>query len=129
MIASRQYSTSSLDQWGLGFYNNRYAWIINSATAGTRVLYGSTAPIGQWIHVAGVYDGSTTRLYVNGAQTASSALTGAIRRDTARPVYIGGNQNTTSTGAPQQFFRGRIDDLRIYGRALSAAEIQALATP
>src|SRR4029450_9162361 len=33
---------------------------------------------GQTYHVVGTYDGSTQRLYVNGAQVASTALTGAI---------------------------------------------------
>jgi chitodextrinase len=71
-----------------------------------------------WTYVAATYDGAALRLYVNGIQAASVAGTGAMPSST-QPLRIGGN----SMGS--QWFRGRIDDVRVYNRALSASEIQS----
>jgi chitodextrinase len=68
-----------------------------------------------WTHLAATYDGATLRLYVNGVQSASVPGTGAMTSST-QPLRIGGNSLS-------QWFRGRIDDVRIYNRALSASEI------
>jgi hypothetical protein len=57
------------------------------------------------------------QLYVNGVQVASRAQTGAIATST-NPLQIGGDSFYG------QYFAGRIDEVRIYNRALSVAEIQ-----
>jgi hypothetical protein len=81
-------------------------------------LYG-TSPLtaNTWAHLAASYDGATMRLYVNGVQVASRAQTGAIATST-NPLQIGGDS------IYGQYFAGRIDEVRIYNRALSAAQIQ-----
>jgi fibronectin type 3 domain-containing protein len=87
---------------------------------GTARWIDGTAPVsaGVWTHVAGTYDGTTQRLYVNGAQVASLALSGSITTSTS-PVKIGGNAIWS------EWFTGLIDEVRIYSRALSPAEIQS----
>jgi Concanavalin A-like lectin/glucanases superfamily/Bacterial Ig domain len=76
-----------------------------------------------WSHVAATHDGATVRLYVNGVERASAAAAGTIAIS-ASPLRIGGN------AVWNEWFGGRIDDLRIYDRALSAAEIQGdMTTP
>lgn len=83
------------------------------------MLFGTAAlPVNTWTHVAATYDGTTQRLFVNGTQVASRAQTGAAAVTTG-PLRIGGN------GVYGEFFQGRIDEVRIYNRALSAAEIAA----
>ena len=79
---------------------------------------GSAMPLGQWSHVAIVFDGTQASFYVNGALVSTRPVSASI---TARGngLRIGADANT------QQFFKGAIDDLRIYRRALTAAEIQA----
>jgi hypothetical protein len=73
--------------------------------------------------LASTYDGSFLRLYVNGVQVAQLARTGTLEVN-GSPLRIGG------TTYPNEFFAGLIDDLRIYDRALSAAEIQQdMVTP
>ena len=72
----------------------------------------------QWIHLAGTYDGTRQRLYVNGAEVASLPASGPIT-ESAGPLRMGGN------GVWGEYFAGRIDEVRIYNRALSVAEIQA----
>jgi chitodextrinase len=71
-----------------------------------------------WAHLAVTYDGATVRLYVNAVQVASRAQTGAIATST-NPLQIGGDSIYA------QYFAGRIDEARIYNRALSVAEIQS----
>ena len=69
-----------------------------------------------WAHLAATYDGATMRFYVNGVQVASRAQTGAIATST-NPLQIGGDSIFG------QYFAGRIDEVRIYNRALSASEV------
>ncbi len=75
-------------------------------------------PQDQWSHVAATYNGSTLRLYVNGVQVTSQSRTGNLLT-TSLPLRIGGNTYAS------EFFQGRIDDVRIYNRALLATEIQS----
>ena len=83
----------------------------------------SSLPVGVWSHLATSYDGATLRLFVNGVQVASRAVGGAITND-AGPLRIGGNAIWA------EWFAGRIDEVRLYNRALSAAELQAdMANP
>jgi hypothetical protein len=76
---------------------------------------------GQWHHVAGTYDGSELRLYVDGKLDASAKTQGAINVNTY-PVYIGENAEH-----PGRAWHGLIDDVRLYNYALSNAEIKALS--
>ena len=94
------------------------------AGGGVRSLPGGTRlTAGTWVHLASTYDGTTMRLFVNGVQVASQAQTGAITA-TTNQLRIGGS--TTMS----QYFDGRVDEVRIYARALTAAEIQTdMATP
>ena len=92
---------------------------LSLATRDGQVLHTGAAiiPANAWTHVAATYDGTTPRLYVNGALTPSGGPNdgGAIVTITDQPLEIG--------GAPGEWLAGRLDDLRIYGRALAAREV------
>jgi hypothetical protein len=84
-----------------------------------RELNGTAAvAVNTWTHLATTYDGTTQRMFVNGTQVATRAQTGSMPASTGA-LRIGGNNVWT------EWFAGRIDDVRIYRRALTAAEIQA----
>jgi hypothetical protein len=74
-----------------------------------------------WTHVATVYDGTRQILYKNGVSVYSREQTGAIGSNSSR-LLIGARGSTT----PSYFFGGRIDEVRIYDRALSESEIKAV---
>ena len=74
--------------------------------------------LSTWTHLAGTYNGSTLTLYLNGVSIGTLATTGAITTSTGG-LKIGGNSLWP------EWFQGDIDEVRIYNRALSAAEIQA----
>jgi len=87
-------------------------------TSGERGVGGSWAlRRNGWSYFAGTYDGVTLKIYVDGTLVSSQAVAGAIRTSTG-PVRIGGNS------VWGEYFQGRIDEVRIYNRALSPAEIQ-----
>ena len=83
-----------------------------SEAAGT-----SNIPLNTWTHLAATFDGGSLRFYVNGSLVRTVARSGAIQTSSS-PLRIGGN---TIWG---EYFRGLIDEVRIYNRALSATEIQ-----
>ena len=78
----------------------------------------SLRQVTSWVHLAATYDGAIQRLYVNGTQVSSRAQSGRMMVSSS-PLYIG------RSGVWSEYFKGRIDDVRIYNRALSASEIKA----
>jgi hypothetical protein len=81
-------------------------------------------PLDTWTHIATTYDGARQRFYVNGVLAATRAQSGPIAVGNGA-LRIGGNNSFTG-----EFYSGLIDEVRIYNRALSAAEIAAaMMTP
>ncbi|MBI3948667.1 MAG: LamG domain-containing protein [Armatimonadetes bacterium] len=92
-----------------------------SIQAGRAATWDEAFP-GGWRHVAAVRAAGQLRLYVDGASVAVSAPFAADAYDltTAGPLLIG--------FGPHDYFRGALSDLRVYGRALGAEEVVALAS-
>jgi hypothetical protein len=85
---------------------------------------GAPLPLNSWTHVALTYDGATLRLFANGVQAAARSVGGPIEGSRGAPLRFGGN------AVWGEFFAGRLDDVRIYNRSLTAAEIQRdMVTP
>ena len=75
-----------------------------------------------WVHIAGTYDGSVARLYIDGQPTMSQPMTGRFMPDTT-PFLLGANGNGVAGADPIERFPGVIDEIMLYRRALSADEI------
>jgi GNAT superfamily N-acetyltransferase len=75
---------------------------------------------GTWFHAAAVVDRGVHRLYIDGTPQGSARDAQRVHPD--EPLYIG-RKGTNETSF---FFRGAIDDLRIYNRALTAEEVRRL---
>jgi hypothetical protein len=90
---------------------------VGISASASNLVAPSPLATNTWTHLAATYDGSTIRLYVNGTQSASRVQAGAITTST-QALTIGGNP---LFGA---YWTGAIDEVRVYGRALSAGEIQ-----
>jgi Concanavalin A-like lectin/glucanases superfamily/Bacterial Ig domain len=106
-----------------GINDNRPEARIRLIGQSERRIRNGSIPQHAWSHVAATYDGVTLRLYLNGVLTAQRPAAGTLMPSTGA-LRIGADF------AVQQFFAGRIDEVRIYARAISAAEIQAdMATP
>ena len=90
--------------------------VVRFGVAGTNLTGARVLNANTWYHVAATYDGAQMRLYVNGALDGSVAKTGAMT-DNGLNVNIG--QLVGSGGS----FNGLLDDVRVYDRGLSAAEV------
>jgi len=90
---------------------------INVGGGDQNLAGGSAIAVNSWVHLAATYDGVTQRLYVNGSQVASRAQTGNM-------TVSGGALRVGGNSVWSEYFKGRIDEIRIYNRALTATEIK-----
>ena len=107
------YALYASSRFGSSSVSRPSAWIDVEGVGPTTAL-----PVNAWSHLASTYDGLTWRFYVNGTQVATRAFTAAIPTSTG-PLRLGGN-NIWS-----EWFKGQLDEIRVYDRALSAAEVAA----
>jgi hypothetical protein len=100
---------------------------------GSNTVYGvdplnsnATLDPGRWRFLAYVADGNTLKVYVNGVQQGSADMhnNGMSFGNTAAPLRIG----MGGAFGVNHYFTGSMDDLRIYNRALSKADITSLMT-
>lgn len=129
---------NGLTCWHLGFrtnVTNRYEWIVEN-TGGSNVTCSTavdaTATNCQWVHVAGTYNGTNAILYINGGAGAPQALAGTLRIYANLHPIIGAMTESTSSPAFSEVadnasrWVGRLDEIGIWNRALSADEISDL---
>jgi hypothetical protein len=77
----------------------------------------------EWLHLAGTYDGTTVKCYVN-AQVVGTELAAAIPlSQDSNDLAIANKADADDTP-----LNGTVDDVRVYNRALTAAEVAYLAT-
>ncbi len=127
IVAKDDFGTPADRSWSIVVLSaGGIQWLVSQVSDGaTRMLISpttNTLTLGAWTHIVSVYNGSddTGYVYFNGVQDATTnttALTGIF--DSAIPVRIGAIDNS----GVARFFDGQIDEVRIYNRALSAAEI------
>ena len=99
---------------------NGYVFRLNNGKLDLdQIMTGGTLSTNTWYHVTATRTGGTIVLYINGVATASS---GGILSVVANgdSLHIGEDYHVENT----RYFNGTIDDVRIYNRVLSAAEVQ-----
>lgn len=129
------------DQYYLG-YGKRgqtlfYKWHVGLTADSEVSLYalpeGAAAPkTNGWVQIAGTYDALTGRsaLYLDGVELQATAGAGEIRLDfesEARPLIIGAELNGANTRDTVGEFRGHLDEVRLYNRALTPGELAHLS--
>jgi hypothetical protein len=82
-----------------------------------------TNAIGRWVHLCGVFDNAGLKLYLNSQLDSQVAFAGLVSRSYPETRAMISNDGTTATGGR---FNGVLSDVRLYSRALSAAEISAI---
>ena len=82
------------------------------------VCPSSPVPTNTWTHLTLTYNGSVLTLYQNGVAVATTNVSGTLSSGT-ETLQIGGSKYG-------EYFKGLIDEVRIYSRALSNSEIQTL---
>jgi hypothetical protein len=77
----------------------------------------------QWLHLAVVKKSSTVQFYLNGVLVGSAEA--GVTKDNSISLYLGAKSNANPPNF--RFFKGAMDDVRVYNRALSPDDIQAIA--
>ena len=114
-----------------GLSDGSYTWHLGMGSGGEPrftshqsqvTLTGSAIPLNVWTHLAISFDGATKRLYVNGAEVGRQGGLGPLVYDAAAPLTIGLGLGLLPSGP----FNGRVDEVAIYNRALTANEVFSL---
>jgi chitodextrinase len=104
------------NSYGFEMSNGRVYASVGNGSAWTNTVQ-ATIPSGVWKHIVQTYDGTTNRLYIDGALVASGA--GAFTNSSAN-LLIG------SWNGSSEYFKGKIDEVRVYNGALTATEVSLL---
>ncbi len=118
-------TATSLNGYGMGYYNGKFRFLIqpiNLLIGSVDDMPGATLPLNQWSHVACTYDGLVAKIYVNGvlAESKTFASNTAITWSTnPTAIYIGKTTNTSGS----EFFKGDVDDVRIWKITRTETEI------
>lgn len=93
--------------------------LYNGVCAASESYLTAAVPAGGgWHHVVSAFDGTTLKLYLDGALIGSTPTAGGMLANTADPVYIGGH-----IGSP---FMGNLDAVGVFDQALTAGEVAEL---
>jgi hypothetical protein len=115
------------DSWHFGSQGGNYStWVSNSTNCGDFVQMTSSNATGVWRHITFTLDdvADIRKLYVDGILVASGVYTSSIPYD-GNPVLIGAAIENGNIDFP---FHGSMDDVMIFNRAVSDAEVTMLFT-
>ena len=121
--------TECITDYGLNAVGSRNTFIVNGSgfigyiSGGTNANITATVatvPIGSWVHVAFVYDGTNGFLYQNGVQVGTGSLTTVNTPTGATDFRVG--QRVPGGSIP---FNGNIDEVRVWNVAKTQADLQA----
>jgi hypothetical protein len=101
------------------------SWMFGVGSTDTIALASGGAKVGVWTQLVGTYDGARIGLYINGALVVSTPFAAQPGANTL-PIVIGGSYS----GQPYQYwFQGSIGEVRIFGCAMTAAQVAAAYDP
>lgn len=109
-------------EYGLAWFPPGQIGFWSTGGSSSILTTNSPVPAGTWKHVVGVLEGNESnqaKIYVDGVLVRMGTLNLPSAQSGDRPLYIGRWRS-------QYYYRGCIDDARIFTRALSAAEVQTL---
>jgi hypothetical protein len=110
---------------GYGMWINSNGTINVGSAGGGNFSSNVAVAANAWSQVTGVINGTASKVYINGVdRTPSSVNIGIVA--SSLPLTLGASRDGTNSGYVV-FFNGVLDDVRVYNRALSAAEAAALA--
>jgi hypothetical protein len=93
---------------------------LEAVVNGTTLTHNTALNVSQWYNVAATYDGANIKLFLNGVLVETQAKTGAIPAD-ASLLTLGRNPI-----ASDKFFKGKIDEVRVFNSALTASQLQRM---
>lgn len=95
---------------------NTLSWVQQS---GSSQIFAGNVPTSSWHHIALTRLGSTNSLYIDGVFTDSKTFASASYHLT-NPITLG------CQGGGYKYFKGQLDDVKIFNRSLSSNEVYSL---
>ncbi|QRA43898.1 endo-beta-N-acetylglucosaminidase H [Chryseobacterium cucumeris] len=95
--------------------NNKLQFVVSINNVQQKLASATALNANTWYHVAATYDGANMKIYINGVLDATKAQTGSVNSTGA--FNVGYLYNTSRN------FNGKIDEVRVWKRALSQTEI------
>ena len=123
-FVTRQLADDVNDHFFLGLSGQQV--LLKSNAFGGRIL-GPALPPGEWTHITATWRSGTATLYVNGIEAGRLTGLRTPRLELPSPLLIGAGVNGPKDSRPTQRFKGALDELLVYDRALTSDEVLALA--
>lgn len=127
-LVCRGWENDSNDHYNLGISDTALQMLVKPIYNTMAGAANSTQSSSDWVHAVGTYDGTAVRLFINGEQVATAALSGEIKYGTTDggegPALAMGHGINAS--GPSEYFNGLLDDVRFDDRAYSADEIRVM---
>lgn len=122
-IVNRVYQGGTHTGYRLGVLEGKPCFEIPQTEWSHHLKASVILPTGRWVHLAGTFDGQTMRIYVDGVEQGSMERPGPINPNDFHLCI--GNYDVGHAS----YFRGLVDEVKLYSRALSADEVAQIATP
>jgi hypothetical protein len=104
------------------YHNSKYGFVTIDNNNNASVISNDSLDLNIWVNLIASYDGTTVKLYKNGIfENQNSANINFINSN--EPLFFGKEFNINTNG---RFFKGKIDDIGIWNRALTQQEITDL---
>lgn len=127
-IVTRETKDNWSEYFDLGVFQNRPLFSIDAnGSSFVKVELKDSLPVHQWIFLAGTFNNKVYKLFVNGKEVGSGIKKIPFQFQDANPILIAGNTNDQGKTI-HDFFYGKLDELKIFNRALSSAEILTMYT-
>jgi hypothetical protein len=123
-IVSREIGSGWSEYMGLAVNKNQALFSIDpDGTNYQNVTADEIIEPGVWYHLSGTFDNEIFKIYINCKLIKSGISRGPIRFSDQNPLLIGGNTNNQNQSLVD-CFKGTIDEVRIYKRALTLPELK-----
>ncbi len=123
-------TTDVKNGYGFGYENGKLRFLIQPLAmpvAEWADLPGAVLPLQQWSHVAATYDGKVIKFYLNGVMVESKTTSTNIQSITwsALPTGLYAGRYMATTPADASYYKGDIDDIRLWRTVRTASEISS----
>jgi RNA polymerase sigma-70 factor (ECF subfamily) len=127
-LVSRQLDDGRLDRFYLGIDGGRQVVVFSSHLWKGIIRYPVPSQAwSRWVHLTAVHSAGESRLYIDGREVMRRRTTRGSMGGGTNPLIVGGAINGPSGSEAEERLEGVLGELVIYDRALSSAEVAALA--
>lgn len=118
-MINRVYGGATSSGYRLGVVQGKPCFEVPLTSFSHHLTANVDLPVGRWVHLAGTFDGKMLRIYVDGRECGSVARPGPLKPN-SHNICLGSYAERHAA-----CFRGLLDEVKLYDRALSPAEVQA----